>query len=235
LNRLSEVIEPFQMMTPSRRKRTFEPRVMTPGPHVAPGDGTDARHPEDLADLSLTRDDLFELRSEQADHGPLDVLDDLVDDLVGPDLHALGVGHLPSLAVRADVEADDRGVGRGGQRDVVLGDAADGAVHERRLDVSRSSLRRLSVRASSEPCTSALSTRLSVATSPFWIWVKMSSSLTPFWTRASPRWFFTGPLLAGLGDGAGGLLVRGGAELVAGVRAPTRGRAPAPASTDRPP
>ena len=30
LNRRSEVIAPFQMITPSRRKRTFEPRVMTP-------------------------------------------------------------------------------------------------------------------------------------------------------------------------------------------------------------
>ena len=30
MNRLSEVIEPFQMIVPSRRNRTFEPRVMTP-------------------------------------------------------------------------------------------------------------------------------------------------------------------------------------------------------------
>jgi hypothetical protein len=30
LNRLSEEISPFQMIVPSRRKRTFEPRVMTP-------------------------------------------------------------------------------------------------------------------------------------------------------------------------------------------------------------
>ncbi len=44
---------------------------------------------------------------------------------------------------------------------------------------SRSSLRRLSVSASSEPVTSALSTRLSVAASPAWICSKMSSSLAP--------------------------------------------------------
>ena len=30
LKRRNEVIVPFQMMTPSRRKRTFDPRVMTP-------------------------------------------------------------------------------------------------------------------------------------------------------------------------------------------------------------
>ena len=54
----------------------------------------------------------------------------------------------------------------------------------------RSSLRRLSVTASSEPCTSALRTRFSVAVSPAWIWLKMSSSFMPVLTRASPRWFF---------------------------------------------
>ena len=54
----------------------------------------------------------------------------------------------------------------------------------------RSSLRRLSVTASSEPWTSAFSTRLSVAVSPDWIWAKMSSSLVPVLTRASPRWCF---------------------------------------------
>ena len=29
-----------------------------------------------------------------------------------------------------------------------------------------------------------------MAVSPDWIWLKMSSSLTPRWTRASPRWAF---------------------------------------------
>ena len=135
LKRLSDVIVPFQMIVPSRRKRTFEPRVMTPCLDVAPGDGADPRHPEDLPDLGVAGDDLLVLRRQHADHRLLDVLEQLVDDLVGPDLHALGVGELASLAVRADVEADDRGVRRGGQRDVVLGDAADGAVDERQLDL----------------------------------------------------------------------------------------------------
>ena len=39
LEPLERVIVPFQMMTPSRRKRTFEPRVMTPVGDVAAGDG----------------------------------------------------------------------------------------------------------------------------------------------------------------------------------------------------
>ena len=132
MNRLSEVTAPFQMIVPSRRKRTFEPRVIVPLMHVAAGDGADAGHPEDLADLGLAGDHLFELGGEHADHGVLDVLEELVDDLVGADLDVLGLGQLPGLAVGAHVEADDRGVGRGGQLDVVLGDAADAAVHERR-------------------------------------------------------------------------------------------------------
>ena len=46
----------------------------------------------------------------------------------------------------------------------------------------------------------------------------MSSSLVPVLTRASPRWDFRPqPLLARLADGAGGLLVGRGAELVAGL------------------
>ena len=82
----------------------------------------------------------------------------------------------------------------------------------------RSSLRRLSVTASSEPCTSALRIRLSVAVSPDWIWLKMSSSLVPVLTRASPRWDLQPQaVLAGLADGAGHLLVGRDAELVAGL------------------
>ena len=47
------------------------------------------------------------------------------------------------------------------------------------LTSGRSSFLRLSVTASSEPCTSALTMRLSIACSPAWIWAKMSSSLAP--------------------------------------------------------
>src|SRR6187200_808190 len=71
LKRLSDVIEPFQITVPSRRKRTSEPR-----------------DPEDLAHLGLARDDLFVLRLVHADHRLLHVLEQLVDDLVGADLHA---------------------------------------------------------------------------------------------------------------------------------------------------
>ena len=65
--------------------------------------------------------------------------------------------------------------------------------------------------ASSEPGTSALSTRLSVATSPCWICSKMSSSLTPLLVTAAsrPTLVTRCQLLAGLADQAGHLLVGG--------------------------
>src|SRR6202043_2711769 len=98
-------------------------------------DLADARHAEDLAHLGVAGDDLFELGSEHADHGRFDVFDQLVDDLVGADLDVLGLGQVTSLAVWANVEADNGGIGGGGQLDVVLGDAADGPVHERQPDL----------------------------------------------------------------------------------------------------
>ena len=179
LNRRSEVIVPFQMIAPSRRKRTLEPLVIAPVADEAPAIAPIARHAEDLADLGLAGDDLFELRGEQAEHGGLDVLDQLVDDLVGPDLDVLVLGQLPRAAVGADVEADDRRVRGLGELDVVLGDAADAAVHERELHVVALELAQALGDASSEPCTSAFSTRLSVAVSPRWSCSKRSSSRAP--------------------------------------------------------
>ena len=50
-------------------------------PDVAAGDGTDAGHPEDLAHLGLAGDDLLEHRGEQSEHGRLEVLQQLVEDV----------------------------------------------------------------------------------------------------------------------------------------------------------
>ena len=79
--------------------------------HVATGDRADPRHPEDLADLGFAGDHFFELGREHADHRPLDVFEQLVDDLVGANFDVLGLGQVAGLAVGADVEADQRGVG----------------------------------------------------------------------------------------------------------------------------
>ena len=47
---------------------------------------------------------------EQAEHRGLDLLDQLVDDLVGTNLDAFGLGELAAALVGAHVETDDRGV-----------------------------------------------------------------------------------------------------------------------------
>src|SRR4051812_43183986 len=102
---------------------------------VGAGDRADARGAERLTYLGGADGLLDLLGREQALHGVAQLLDDLVDDRVEPDLDALAVGDLAGLADRAHVEADDHGVGGRGQHDVVLGDAADALADERHLDL----------------------------------------------------------------------------------------------------
>ncbi len=188
--------------------------------HVAAGDGADPGHAEDLADLGLAGDDLLELGGEHADHGLLDVLEHLVDDLVGADLDVFGVGQLAGLAVGAHVEADDRGVGRGGERDVVLGDAADGAVHERELHLVALELaealgerleRALHVGLQDQVQRGRLA-RLDLVEDV----LELHAAVVTAGVAALVRQPL--PLLAGLGDRLGRLLVGGDTELVAGAR-----------------
>src|SRR5699024_11808904 len=90
----------------------------TVGDH-ATGDVADLRGAEDLADLRLAQLDLFVDRLEHPLQGRLDLVDGLVDHRVVPDLHALAVGQLGRLALRADVEPDDDRVR--GRRQVDVG------------------------------------------------------------------------------------------------------------------
>src|SRR3546814_194517 len=62
------------------------------------------------------------------------LLDRLVDDRVVANLDTFLVGHLGRLALGPDVEADDDGVGGGGQVDVGLGDRTDTAVDDAQRD-----------------------------------------------------------------------------------------------------
>src|SRR6478736_273561 len=101
----------------------------------ATGDVADLGRAEDRTDLRLAQGRLLELRLEHALERGLDLLDGLVDDGVVPDLHALAVGQLRRLALRADVEADDDRVGGGGQVDVGLGDRTDTAVDDPQADL----------------------------------------------------------------------------------------------------
>src|ERR1700722_6749638 len=103
--------------------------------HVTPGHGADPGHPEHLAHLGLARDDLLVDRREQSEHGRLDVLEQLVDDLVGPDLDVGRLGQLTRALVGAHVDPDDGGIGGGRELHVVLGEAPDAAEDEAELHV----------------------------------------------------------------------------------------------------
>src|SRR6478735_8638415 len=96
----------------------------------ATGDVADLGAAEDRTDLRLSQGGLFELRLEHALERSLDLLDGLVDHRVVPDLHALALGQLRRLALRADVEADDDRVGGRSEVDVGLGDRTDTAVDD---------------------------------------------------------------------------------------------------------
>ncbi len=61
---------------------------------------------------------------EHTDARGIDVLDRLVDDRVGLDLHVLTLGEIAGLGLRTHAEADDDRVRRGGEDDVGLGDGA---------------------------------------------------------------------------------------------------------------
>ncbi len=161
-------------------------------------------------------DDLLELRLEHALEGRLDLLDGLVDHRVVPDLDALAVGQLRRLALRADVEADDDGVGRRGQVDVGLGDRTDTAVDDPQATSSPTSiLASESSSASTEPDTSPLRIRWSSWLSPFSIEAMKSSRV-----RRTRRLACIGRALARLallGDLPGHPVVLDDDEVLAGT------------------
>ena len=88
------------------------------------GDDRALADADDLADLRPTLDDLDDLRLEQALERRLDVVGELVDDVVEPDVDALGLGGAAGGLGDLRVEADDDRVRRGRQHDVVVGDVA---------------------------------------------------------------------------------------------------------------
>src|SRR5262249_30653578 len=91
----------------------------------AAGDDRALADPEDLADLRAGLDDL---RLQQALEGCLDVIRELVDDVVEPNVHAFGFGGPACGIGDLRVEADDDRVRRGRQHDVVVGDVAGALV-----------------------------------------------------------------------------------------------------------
>ncbi len=100
-----------------------------------------ARHLADLGDVEHLQDQgiaehlLAERRGQQSGHGRLHVIHEVVDDVVVADLLAVLVGRETGFLVGPDVEADDRGAGRLGERDVRFRDAADARVDDAGSDL----------------------------------------------------------------------------------------------------
>src|SRR5579864_526800 len=74
--------------------------------HVAAGHRSHLRHLEGVADLGAADRDLAEGGLEQAGHRLAQLVEQLVDDGVQPDVDLLLLGELGGTALRADVEAD---------------------------------------------------------------------------------------------------------------------------------
>ena len=141
-----------------------------------PAIGADLGDLEDLANLGLPLVDLLEGRLEQSDHRLAQLVAELVDDRVQANLDLFLVGQLGGVALGANVEADDDGVGRRGQQHVVGGDRTDAGADDVDLDLIGRELARVSVSTSTEPWTSALRTTESSLTSPCWMRSKSCSS-----------------------------------------------------------
>ena len=73
---------------------------------------------EHLLDLGMADDALAHLRVEQAGHGFLHLVDQLVDDREKLDLDALALGGGGGGTLDLDVEADDDGIRGAGEQDV---------------------------------------------------------------------------------------------------------------------
>src|SRR3984893_652496 len=96
--------------------------------HGAAEDRSDLGDGEELLHLRTAVNGLADLRREHAAERRLDVVEDVVDDAVVPEVDAVGLGLARCLGLGLDVEGEHDGVGRRGERDVRFGDGADRAV-----------------------------------------------------------------------------------------------------------
>src|SRR6476660_2264208 len=94
-----------------------------------------AGHPEHLADLGGAELNLLELRLQHALQCGLDLVDGLVDNGVVPDVDALAHRRLASFPRRPDVVAEDHGIRRDGEVDVVLIDGTDAPADDAQRDL----------------------------------------------------------------------------------------------------
>src|SRR5215467_550920 len=79
---------------------------------------------EDLQDKGSAEHRFAQYRRQQARHCFFHVIDEIVDDVVVTDFHAIALGHFASFLVGAYVEADDRGARGLRERDVGFADTS---------------------------------------------------------------------------------------------------------------
>ena len=97
---------------------------------MRPGDLARLRDLEDLPNLHLAQALLSQVGLQEPAHGGLDVVDDVIDDVVGSNLDPIRLGDPFGVGVGPDVETDDDRVGGRGQHHVGLRDPPHAAVHD---------------------------------------------------------------------------------------------------------
>src|SRR6476620_1351161 len=135
LNRRRPAISTFSATTtPLRVIRALVPRLISPLRTIEPAMLPNLLERK-ISRISGAELHLLVLRLEHALQGCLDLLDGLVDHRVVADLDALALGVHSVLALGPDVVADDDGVRRHREVDVVHRDRADATVDDAQVDL----------------------------------------------------------------------------------------------------
>ena len=108
--------------------------------HVAAGHRADFGHAERVAHFGAAQISLLDGGLQQAGHGFLNLILQLVNDGVQPDIHLLHFRQLLRLAFRTHAEADDDGVRCRGQQYVGLSNGAYAGVQDFDLHFCRGQL-----------------------------------------------------------------------------------------------
>src|SRR6266699_6831630 len=98
--------------------------------HVGAGDRADLGHLEDLPHFGAPQIDLFGFGLQKPEHGVLDLVGDVVDHRVNPDVDFLLLRQVLGTALGPHVVADDDGVARRGEMDVGLRDRSGSGVND---------------------------------------------------------------------------------------------------------
>jgi len=89
---------------------------------------------ENFADLGIADDILLEGRLEHAHHRLADIVEGVVDDIIGADIDIFPNRKILDLGGRPDVKTDDDGLRGGRQEDIGLGDGTGPLVQDLDFD-----------------------------------------------------------------------------------------------------